>query len=76
MLQNDNEIAFFDGRQSMGDHQGGGPLRNLINSLLDFPLGLRIQSRSRLVKDKDLRILDESPSNSDSLLLTPRQLSP
>ena len=62
----------------MCDHQDGeGALRfflNFFDGVLHFFFTLRVQGRRRLVKDKNLRFLNQSPSDRNPLLLPTREI--
>ena len=59
----------------MGDHDRSSTLHRSIQSLLDHLLAVLIQSRRCLVQDQDPRVLDQSASNGDSLLLAAREFA-
>lgn len=76
-VNNDDCIGIFDGTQSVRDDDyclgNCGVLEDLIESLLHLMLGLGIKGAGRLIKEQYLRLPNQCPSNSNSLLLTSRQ---
>ena len=60
----------------MGDHYCGPSLGQLLEALLNLFLGNGIESRSRLVQDEDLRVLQEDTGDGYSLFLTAGKFCP
>ena len=59
----------------MGRHYNGSPLQvNTFKDLHNFPRNLWIQVTCRFIRNQNLRIIDNSTRNGDTLLLTTRQL--
>ena len=68
--QDDDLIGISDGRQLVGDHEGCPLGRYIVQSILDYFLGLWIQSTCGLVQDQYLGVGDDAPGNCDPLLLS------
>ena len=58
----------------MGNDYGRAALPGLVQSLLDYLLTLSVQGRSGFIKEENLWVTDQSPSNSNPLLLSSTQL--
>ena len=69
------DVAIPDSTQTMSDHYRGSSFHGAVKSLLDNLLTALIQSRSGLVQDQDTRVLNESPSDCNPLLLASRELA-
>ena len=72
-LQDQDMVSLPDSGQSMSDDDSrDGPefLLHLLYRLLHFHLVLFVESAGCLVKDQELRLLDEGSRERDSLLLT------
>jgi hypothetical protein len=72
-LQDKDMVSLSDSGQSMSDDDSRDGLEfflHLLDRLLHFHLVLFVQSAGCLVKDQELRLLDESSRERDSLLLT------
>ena len=76
ILQVEQLLCCLNGLQSVGNHDHCNLLSLLlldfVDRLLDLGLALRVKSAGSLIEDKDLRLLDQSPSDCNSLLLTTR----
>ena len=70
-LTHHNEVGRPDSRQAVGNNDAGALLvaHQLIESLLDHPLGLRIQRARGLVQQKDVGLPHNGPRNGNALLL-------
>ena len=53
----------------MGDNERGAARHQCVHSLLDLPLGPRIDIRGRLVEDQERRLLHHRPCDRDELAL-------
>lgn len=60
----------------MGDNDGGSTKHEAVECGLHDLLGLAIERRGGLVKQKNARVLDYCASNGDALLLAARHLNP
>src|SRR5438128_220236 len=67
-------IRVHDGRKAMCDRDGGAPLAEFRNGLLDQLLGFGIERSRRLVEQDDGRVLDERACNRDALALSTRKI--
>ena len=70
LVHHDDPIALHNCRHTMRDHNRCTSLHGSVESLLNDLLALLIKSRSCLVKDENLGVLDESSSDGHSLLLS------
>jgi len=75
VVKNEDLIALLNGAHSMSDNDGRSSLHGQIKGSGDFSLGIFIQSRSGLIKEKDLWFSDNGSGDCDSLLLSSRELS-
>ena len=76
MVDDDDLIGVADRAQPMGDHDGGPPARKLFERTLDMPFALVVECTGRLVKDQNLRILEENPRNRNPLFLPAGEARP
>ena len=71
-------VSGDDSLKAMSDHNNRKIsfllLLNIQDSVLDFGFTLRVKSGGGLVKHENLRLLDQSSCNSNSLLLASRQV--
>ena len=74
VLEDDDLVGVDHRRKPMGDHQRGAALRDLLQALLQRPLGAAVEGRGRLVEDQDRRVLEQDAGDGDPLLLAARQL--
>jgi len=76
VLHNDNLVSIADRAQSVRDHDDCllSAVDQLVESLLHLVLRLSIQSRGRLVEQKELGLADQSTRNGDALLLAAGKL--
>ena len=58
----------------MSDDDGGAPLEQLEQGILDYELGIGVDTRRGLVQDEDTRIGDESSGQADELPFSHREL--
>mmetsp|Transcript_41162 Transcript_41162/g.64307 ORF Transcript_41162/g.64307 Transcript_41162/m.64307 type:complete len:368 (-) Transcript_41162:934-2037(-) len=72
-LDNRNDVRIADGGQPVCHNNASPANHQAIQSLLDKLLALSIQRACSLVKQEDLRILEQGTSNSNALLLSPRK---
>jgi len=71
----EDRFAIADSWKSVSDHNRGATLHGSVKSLLNNFLAWFVQSASSFIKDHNLRILDQSACNSNSLLLATRELT-
>lgn len=69
-----HSVRVLDGGKTMCDGDGCATLGSVVEGGLDDLLGLRVESRSGLVKEQDLWISEKGTGDGDTLLLTSRQL--
>lgn len=74
LVDDDNPIAFLNGRHPMGNDNRSSALHGAVQSLLHNLLALLVQRRRRLVQNQDLRVLNQGASDGHSLLLASREL--
>lgn len=74
-MYDNNAVTLFDCRHSVSNHDACAAFHRAVKSLLHDFLALLVQSRRGLVKDHDLRRLDERSRNRNSLLLAARQFA-
>mmetsp|Transcript_135343 Transcript_135343/g.191489 ORF Transcript_135343/g.191489 Transcript_135343/m.191489 type:complete len:216 (+) Transcript_135343:76-723(+) len=75
LLKHINLITFLNSGEFMSNINGRFTLHQLIDIGLYNLLSLRIQSRGSLIHQQHIRLSQHGSSNSDSLLLTTRNLS-
>ena len=68
-IQDGHPIGALDRTEAMGDDQGGAPLHESLEGLLDQVFALGIQGTGGLVENEDGRILEKGPSDRDALFL-------
>jgi len=69
LVHDTQDVAVADRAQPMSDDDRGPAFHGSIESLLHDLLAGQVKSRSRLVKDQNAWVLDQSTSDGDSLLL-------
>ena len=75
MLHDHDDVGVAHGAQAVSDDKGGAPLHERVHALLYESLSARVDVARRLVEDERGRVGYRSPSNSDELSLTLRQVS-
>ena len=73
LVNNDDAVAFHDGRESVGDNDRCASHHCSVEGLLDDLLALLIECRGGLIQNQDFWVLDERTSNCYTLLLTTGQ---
>jgi len=73
LVHDQDQVGLLDGRQAVGDHQGGAALHDLVQSSLDMPLGLGIEGRGGFVENQQWGILQQGAGNCQALALAARQ---
>ena len=56
VLERQHLVGVADGAQAVGDDERGPPVQQLLERVLDQPLGARVDRRGRLVQDQDARV--------------------
>lgn len=74
LVHDHDPVALLDSGHAMCDDDRCATLHGTVQGLLHNLLTLFIESRSCLVQDEDLRVFDESASDSHSLLLSTGKL--
>src|SRR5262245_48136773 len=67
-------LGIANGREAMGDDEGGAIVSKLLQRVLHCLLALVIQRACRLIKNDDRRILEEDARDAQPLLLSTREL--
>ena len=58
-----DHVGILDGRETMGNDNGGTSPAGLVERLLDNLLRLRVEGRRGLVEQEDLGVADECTGN-------------
>ena len=74
LVENENSVGAADGREAVGDDDGGAALEELRERFLDCLLAGRIDVRGGLVEDEDRRVFEERAGDGDPLALAAREL--
>ena len=75
LVHHDDAVALLDCRHAVCNHDARAALHRPVQRLLHDLLALLVQSAGGLVEDHDLRRLDQSSSDGDTLFLTARQFA-
>ena len=67
-------IGALDGRQAMGDHDGGAPAHQRLERSLHRALALGVERRGRLVEQQDGRVLEDGARDGQALALPAGEL--
>ena len=70
VIQDKDLVGVFDGREAVGDDEGGTADHEFVERILHDLFALRIERGSRFVEDEDLRILQDRSCDGDALALT------
>ena len=73
-VEHDDLVGMDDGRQPVGDHQGGAAAAHLFQRALDLLLGARVERAGRLVEQQDMGVLQDGAGDRHALLLAAREL--
>src|SRR5262249_50757416 len=73
-VEHQDVVGPDDGREPGSNDNRGARARDPIERVLDFFLGVAVECTGRLVEEQDRRPLEDCPRDSDTLLLSPRQL--
>ena len=65
-----NAIGCPDGRESVGDEDGGAIFHQFVEGYLQCPFGCIVQCAGRLVEHQDGRVAQYCPRDGETLLLT------
>mmetsp|Transcript_10713 Transcript_10713/g.25406 ORF Transcript_10713/g.25406 Transcript_10713/m.25406 type:complete len:247 (-) Transcript_10713:3271-4011(-) len=73
-LHHSDDMGSADSGQPMGDDDCGAALHELLKGIGHELLALRVESAGGLVQEKHRRVLQDSPGNSNALLLAAREV--
>lgn len=76
ILQHGYHVRALDGGQPVSHHDGGPPLHDPVERLLDHPLRLDVEGAGGLVEQQDGRVFDDGSSDGHALLLAAGELHP
>ena len=68
------DVRVVDGREMVGNDNGGSSLPGFIEGFLDDLLTLCVKGRGGFIEKENLGVSDKCSCNGDSLLLPPTQL--
>ena len=74
-FQNQNAVGPLNGRQPVGDDEGGPADHQFIQRVLHQALAFRIQGGGRFVQDQNAGVLQNGPGDGDALALTAGKLA-
>ena len=77
LLHDNDSVRLLDGGETMSNNKSGNGAKlrlHVVNGFLHFSFIALVKSTSGLIEDKDARLLDESTSEGDSLLLASGKL--
>ena len=74
LVEHDDLVGGDDGREPVRDHERGAVLRDPLQRVLDFMLGVAVERRGRLVQHQDRRPLQHRARDRHALLLAAGQL--
>ena len=72
-VEHDDLVGAHHSAKALRDHEGRAALHQLVQRLQNEVLGLRVHTRSRVVKDQDTRVEQQRPRDRDTLLLAARE---
>ena len=73
IIHNQHLIGVADSRKTMRYHEGSTSLQQFVEGLLDELLGAGVDAGSRLIKDEDAGISEDSAGDGDQLTLPLRE---
>ena len=62
-------VGFFDGREPVGDDDGGAVLHQVFQCRLNQPLGFVVQRAGGLIQNQNRRVSQQRAGNGDTLPL-------
>ena len=68
--EHDDVVRVLDRGETMGHDEHGSDVSHFLQGILDQKLGLRVYIGRGLVKDHDLRLMDDGPGEGKKLPLT------
>jgi len=72
-VKDQDSVGALDGREAVGDDQGGPIPHELVGCGLDLCLHLRIHGAGGLVQDEDGRIESQGPGEGEELAFSDGQ---
>lgn len=75
-IQDDDSVRVLNGRESMGNHQGGSILHQIAQGELYDPFRLGVECRRRFIEDQEGRVTENGSSDRQTLPLAPESLRP
>ena len=75
VINNGKAVALLDSRQPVRDDDRCAVAHNRVESLLHLPLRVFVKGTSCLIEKQDAWLTNDSPSDSNSLLLTTREFA-
>ena len=69
LVEDDDAVGVADGREAVGDDDGGALRLEAREGAAHRLLVDRVQMRGRLVEDEDGRVLEDGPGDRDALAL-------
>ena len=73
IIKNNNFVGLLDGTKPVGDDDGGPPLNQFPERILNEHFGMRVEGAGSLVEDEDTGILEESSGDRKTLSLAARK---
>src|SRR5436309_7466953 len=73
VLDHQDLVGAPDGREPVGDDEGGAVLHQVGEARLDERLGLGVEARGGLVEDQDARVGQDGAGDGDALALPARE---
>ena len=70
VIEHQNLVSANDRRKPVSDDQRGTIARDPVELVLDIPLGVAVERRSRLVEHQDRRTFEDGAGDGDALLFT------
>ena len=74
LVEDDESVSAAQRRQPVGNGEGRTAGDESLDRLLQLLLRGRVNGRSRLVENENLRIVKDRPGDGDTLLLAPGEL--
>ena len=68
-IERKDHVGVGDGRQTVGDNQGGSADHQTGQGVLNLPLGLAVEGAGRLIQQQEWRVLENGPRDGDALAL-------
>ena len=75
LVQHEDAVGVLDRREPVRDHERRAAREELLERVLDQPLGLRVDARGRLVEDEDGRVVRQRAREGEQLALPAREVA-